>query len=308
MKLIPILLFISISSLFAQKAEIIEWKSENTAPAFKAPKNKNLAFTSFQMMLKTVSSERLLMKGVSLSHSIFQLEKEQAETLASELNDYYKIISKDEGFNKIPSMLSYNFSTEKPKLGQALLVQPETPTPDSPVIVFLHGYAGNFIYYSHILSRTFPDAIIISPSYGVSCANVPQDYIDEAITSTEALLNFKLNKPHLIGLSAGAKGGFKLYSNDASQYRSFYSLAGAPDNSSIRQSNKNHIFYLLAGKNESFVKSGYFEKQARKLHKQSPQIKAFLIPKADHFFLLTHLEETQKTLRTWAARDNWYSK
>ena len=86
-----------------------------------------------------------------------------------------------------------------------------TPSPGEPVVLFLHGYGGNFQFYTWVLKEEFPDAVILTPSWGMSWHRGSATYLKEMIADAEKQVGVSLDRPWLMGISAGGRGGFALY-------------------------------------------------------------------------------------------------
>src|SRR6185369_3210199 len=127
----------------------------------------------------------------------------QLQTLMAE---EYAGISKDSVFNQVPSAIPYCFAAEKQKEGLATVYRPKELPAASRCIVFLHGYGGSLLWSLHVLVEAFPNHLIICPAYGISAGEVPARYVEEALAAVEHQLGLKIQKPVLMGLSAGGFG------------------------------------------------------------------------------------------------------
>jgi pimeloyl-ACP methyl ester carboxylesterase len=186
-------------------------------------------------------------------------------------------------------------------MDRANLYLPDHSAPTSPVIVFLHGYGGSFLWYQHWLSEAFPDAIIICPAYGVSPAMISQEYVSEAITAASAKIGFGIKKPTLIGLSAGGFGACRAYTASPSFYSRLICLASYPPEESIARFAKDAAVDFVAGAEEPFAKSGQLAKSAAVIRQRGAASRVHLVPGGDHFFMLSQREASMRVLRTVCA-------
>jgi pimeloyl-ACP methyl ester carboxylesterase len=88
-------------------------------------------------------------------------KEEQLKNLTEHVNTAYKKIESDPEFIGINSALPYCFAVKKHKEGHCFIYFPEKITANTKSIVFLHGYGGNFLFYTWVLKETFPNFIIM---------------------------------------------------------------------------------------------------------------------------------------------------
>jgi pimeloyl-ACP methyl ester carboxylesterase len=240
-----------------------------------------------------------VMKLTFLGGSMLGLPTDKAAVLHNQLSSRYVQIAEDKTFASAPSALGYCFSATKPASGFGTVYVPETPTADSKVILFLHGYGGSFIYYLHYLAGEFPDHIIICPAFGVSCGNVSSEYLQECLDAVSQEIKVPLAMPTLIGLSAGGFGGFREYTRRPNSYLGYICLAAYPPPDIIADSPTEGRIRLIAGGTEGFVRSGVLRRSEQMLMRRTPDYASHQIPHHDHFFLLTAEDETKKHLQNW---------
>jgi len=191
-------------------------------------------------------------------------------------------------YAKASSLLSYCFSDRRPTKGMANLYLPDHPSPASPVMVFLHGYGGSFLWYQHWLSEAFPNAIILCPAYGMSPARMPHEYLKEAIAAASARVGFDIKRPMLIGLSAGGFGACRAYTSSPAFYSQLICLASYPPEDTVTRFPKQGIVDFVAGAEEPFAKSGELDRAARAIRRQGTASRAHIVPDGNHFFILSH--------------------
>jgi pimeloyl-ACP methyl ester carboxylesterase len=167
----------------------------------------------------------------------------------------------------------------------------------SPAIVFLHGYGGSFIWYLHWLAEAFPDHIIIAPAYGISPVSPSFTYLAESVAAASKRLGFELSKPTLIGLSAGVFGVCRAFVKNPDRYARLICLAGFPPEDVLQQFGRTQQVHFIAGASEPFVTFGKFRTTVQTVRTTCPAATMTLIPDADHFFMLSHQEETTKALK-----------
>lgn len=231
--------------------------------------------------------------------SILGLSEREAETLRPLTEERYRLIANSKIYANAISALPYCYAANQSTQGLANVYVPEQADATTPVIVFLHGYGGSFLWYQHLLSEFFPDHIIICPAYGISSAAIPADYVRNAIRATSDRLGFAIKSPALMGLSAGGVGACRVYAREPKCFSQLICLAAYPPDDTIARFPRIGSIRFLAGGEEFFVRSSDLQRRIQKIKRSSPRAELALIPDADHYFLLTHKAETLAILQRW---------
>lgn len=286
--IILVLAFVSASDfVHAQKVVAVEWatKFASSPPKLNAEQQKLMPIIQFGVA--TLPEAKLIsMSGAGAS--FLGIPGNQASWLQEQLISYYKELENDPVFKGSPSSLSYCLSDRKPTRGHATVYLPENFSEESPCILFLHGFGGSFQFYLHFLKTCFPEYLIVCPAYGISMSRISSIYLDESLQAVAEKVGISIDKPTLIGLSAGGVGGFREFANHPQKYRRFVCLAAFPS------SKVEGEVAVIAGGEEYFVKDGTLERNS-KMFLSDGGIN--IIPEADHFFLLSHPDQTRKILR-----------
>lgn len=274
---------------FAHTEEVwqVRWPSQNTAPPAKVEGDAARFLPSFRLALNSLPEGAVVSLALS-QPAMLGITPAHAKTLQPLVADPYRRIVASETWRNVPSMLSYCFSAAKPDHGLATVRIPEGVGPQSPVILFLYGYGGSFLWYQHHLARHFPKHIIICPAWGISPASIPPAYLQECLVAVQTRTGHALAKPWLLGLSAGGFGACRVANAAADAFAGMICIAAYPLSSPVVRSNP----HFIAGSEETFVKSGYFGRT-------TAASKHHLIQGGDHFFLLTHPDETMAKLTEW---------
>ena len=274
----------------------ISWTSSHACEPAKLATGGDKWLPAFRASLRVLPVSAMVKIALSQPAQL-GLSEVQAKELLPLVAERYRLIDASPIYSKASSLLAYSFSDRKPDKGMANLYLPDRPTPTSPVIVFLHGYGGSFLWYQHWLSEVFPDAIILCPAYGVSPAKIPQPYLAEAISTASAKLGFEIKRPTLIGLSAGGFGACRAYTDSPSSYSRLICLASYPPEETIARFPKQSTVDFVVGAEEPFAKSGQLAKAAAAIRQRGPASKVHLIPGGNHFFTLSQREASSATLR-----------
>lgn len=276
----------------------LHWKTSHASPPAQLSEQQKNLLPLIRLGIATLP-EATVMQMTYLGGTALGLPPEDAQTLQSLLSARYETIANDPLFADATSALPYCYSVKKPEQGFASVYVPESANSESNVILFLHGYGGSFLFYQHYLAETFPDYIIICPAYGISCGNIPSEYLQESLDATSKELEFPIKTPVLIGLSAGGFGGFREYTERPTAYVGYICLAAYPPKDTLASIPRDGHIRLLAGGDEVFVKDNTLARAELAIKRRVADYSSQLIPGHDHFFLLTAEEKTKKIICGW---------
>jgi len=274
----------------------LSWDTEEAAPVQVVGGDAQKLLPAFRLGISTLPESAIVKLALS-QPALLGLTRAQAATLAPLVAKRYELIAKSPDYSKAPSLLPYCYSDTRPTKGAALMHVPANATAKTPAIVFLHGYGGSFIWYLHWLAEAFPDHIIIAPAYGISPVSPSFTYLAESVEAASKRLGFALSKPTLIGLSAGVYGACRAFVKNPDRYARLVCLAGFPPEEVLQKFGRTQQVHFISGAREPFVTSGKLRTTVQTVRATCPSATMTLIPDADHFFMLSHPEETKKALK-----------
>jgi predicted esterase len=290
------LIFWSATLLQGREVVQITWPTLLASPPPVLEKAAADWLPMFRVALATLPEATTV--GLVLSQpSLLGLPVEAAARLTPLVAKRYEMIAADNAYAKAASALPYCFSVERPTAGQASLYMPDQVSSTTPFIVFLHGYGGSFLWYQHYLSEVFPEAVILAPAYGIDTQKIPAEYVIESIKAAEKHLGKVLSLPRLIGLSAGGFGACRVFASRPRAFASLEVLAAYPPTDVLSRLPQHQSIRFIAGGNEMPVYGSAWETAKRELAARHVKVTFTLVPKADHFFMLTHPEPTVKWLK-----------
>ena len=146
----------------------------------------------------------------------------------------YDQIAADAVLKNVPSALPYCLSDQRPTQGHYFACYPPKIADDTPVIVFLHGFGGNFLFYAYLLKEAFPDTVILLPSWGGSWRDGTLQYLDDMAADVKRRKSLDVQRPCLMAISAGGPAGFRLYNERPDRFSGYVALASAPSRRSCR--------------------------------------------------------------------------
>lgn len=278
----------------AAAAEVIQltWPTQNASPPATVNGQAAQLMPAFRVALQNLPEGMIVSLALS-QPAILGLSADEAETLQPLVAERYKTMAADVVYRAAPSALSYCFNSKKVGHGLASVHVPDGYGSQTPVMVFLHGYGGSFLWYQHFLAEHFPKHLIICPAYGITPSIMPAAYVTECLAAVEKKLGKPLAaKPWLLGLSAGGFGTCRVFADLPGRFAGLICIAAYP----LSRQDGTANTHFIAGGDEVFVKSGQFQRLVGKA-------KSYLIPGAGHFFLLTHENESVAKLREWLSPD-----
>lgn len=231
--------------------------------------------------------------------STFGFSSGDADVLGELVNRRYAKIAADPAFKNVESTLPYCLAETRPRQGVALVYRPRGSNAQTPVLLFVHGEGGSFLWYAQQLAEWFPDHIVVCPSYGVWTAEIPAAYLEDSLRAAAGRLNHGMAKPALVGLAAGGFGVARVYAANPAAYRHVVVMAAYAPDDAFRVWPKTARAAFLVGEREDYVRDGGFGKYAKSLAARSAQFQSKVVPGADAMFMLTHAAETRAALRGW---------
>lgn len=276
----------------------VTWKTTHAAapPQFTKPTADLLP--AFRLGL-TVMPEAAVVALALSQPTVLGLTPAQAAEMRAPVAARYELIAKSPVYSKVTSVLPYSFAEKKPQEGLALVHVPAGMNEQTPVMVFLHGYGGSFLWYQHLLSEHFPKHVIICPAHGINTSTIAPAYVQECVEAASVKLGRPILKPMLLGLSAGGIGACDVYTRNAARFAGLICVAASPPLDTLPLFSPSSRLAFIAGGNEFFVKSGDYRQRLLRVREKAPQTQAFVVPEADHFFLLTHTAVTMEKLTAW---------
>lgn len=300
MRIFQILAFVLIwaSDSYTAEVKAISWETKHAAPVvvLDGENEKLLPLVRFGV---TALPEQTVMRLTFVGGYALGLPKDKAKSLQELFSRYYQRIGEDPIFSQMPSALEYCYAKEKNSKGFATIYVPDEVKKNSRVICFLHGSGGSFSLYLYYLAEMFPEHIIICPAYGSGCAHISSEYLAGCVQAASDELGHKLERPILVGLSAGGFGGFREYVRRPQRYLGYICIAAYPPRDVFAKLPVGGRIRVICGGDERFVRNGVLEKSERRVRGRVKDYESHIIPNQDHFFLLSAQEETRRLLKGW---------
>jgi len=281
--------------------ESVRFETLVTPPVYVVPKSLKKNDPLFRVGLKSLPEGLMVLGALTVGSGELGLSRKQAESLTPLMTDAYAKIAADPAFRNVSSALPYCFSTEKHDTGHYFLYRPAKIPRDPTCIVFLHGYGGNFQFYTWVLKEEFPDAIILAPSWGAGWASGSAKYVEDMLTDAERRLDVQLGKPWLMAISAGGRGGFLIYNETPADFSGYVCLASLPGTTVVRRLRRRLNILMINGTADAKLPITIARKQAALAKQAVPTLAAEEI-EGDHFFILSKRDETFGMIRAFMKR------
>jgi hypothetical protein len=150
------------------QVQSVVFKTTAPPPAFVVPKELKSYEALFRAGLSSLPESMLVNGALALGGQTLGLTPQESTNLNSLLTTTYSRIAADTALRKLPSALPYCLAARRNTNGHYFVYVPEQAGEQSPVIVFLHGFGGNFQFYLWALRESLPEAIIVCPSWNES--------------------------------------------------------------------------------------------------------------------------------------------
>ncbi len=290
----------ALSGLGAQEVLRVTWPTRHAAPAASASPEVAPYLPLLRASLDRMPESAVVKLALSRA-GLLGVASGESERLGELVGRRYALIAADPVFKSVPSTLPYCFAESRQRQGLALVYRPRVLHERTPVLLFVHGYGGSFLWHLHQLAEWFPDHVIVCPSYGVDPSDISAAYLAECIRETTTTLGRALGRPALVGFTAGGFGVVRVYATDPAPYRQLVVLAAYPPDESFRAWPRSAHAGWIVGAREDYVADGGFATYAKSLAARSARFDSKVVVGAGAFFPLTHPEETRKTLRSWLS-------
>ncbi len=278
----------TVSSLF--------FRTSISPPVYPIPPNLKPNEPLFRMGLQSLPEGALVTGALLLGGEQLGLTANESTNLNALLTTTYSQIDTDPAFAKVASALPFCFASQRQTNGHYFLYRPNALPKAPECIVFLHGYGGNFQFYTWVLKEAFPQAVILAPSWGVSWNRGSPAYLKDMLADAEGRLGIPLKRPWLMAISAGGRGGFLLYNQQPDLFQGYVCLASVPEYPTALR--KDLRVLMINGTRDPMVPIEIARRQAG-LAKRNVTSLSYKEIESDHFFILSRRAETFKEIRNF---------
>jgi pimeloyl-ACP methyl ester carboxylesterase len=177
--------------------------------------------------------------------------------------------------------------------------------PNSPIVVFLHGYGGNFLFYLWTLKRLLPTCTIVHPSCGIDwrkrSVTENTQFIADLMEDLQRRIGTNLTNVWLAGISNGGSAAFDIAAQCPERFRGLVSIASSPDGETIQSLGlpRGYPVLMINGMKDDRFPIEYCSANASLLLQAGVDLRFVIIEQGSHFFLLSSPEKMESALRSF---------
>ncbi len=220
----------------ATKAFALTVATDQKLPVY-APRGELEAFgaNAVVTLLPTLGEGMVVQRVLDVAPELMGVDAREGAQVKEALARRYAELADDPRWADVDSPMVQAFASTAPTM---LVSPPHAPGADAataPVVLFLHGYGGNGLLFSWLLSEAMPEAWIVAPSHGLTWSRPNLRYLDDALSTFEAHRGGGPFRYHLVGLSDGAVGAFEVLAARAARVETATIIAGTPREATIKR-------------------------------------------------------------------------
>jgi len=184
----------------------------------------------------------------------------------------------------------------KPKGGHYFLHKPSNADESTPLLLLLHGFGGNLLYFPWVVHNAVPEAILLAPSWQINWSegtfNDRRDYLEMALAHASDQLEFRPRTIWLLPLSQGGPTAFQLLAESPGKYSGLMGIStlGQPSNICVP-------VRLLHGDEDEFIPLQGAAETAIGVQSAGGDAAITIVRGASHWLLLSHPQEVKEFLR-----------
>lgn len=199
------------------------------------------------------------------------------------------------------SAVPFCMSTE-PEGGHYFLHVPDGADSSTPVLLLLHGYGGNLLYFPWAIWKEAPEAILIAPSWQINWSEGRFEdrrrYVEAALAHAEEIIGISLKAPWLVPLSQGGPMAFNLASTKPRRFSGLLGISTfAECAQDIAHIDPEFPVRLLHGDHDLRVDCGEACDAVIAIQRSGGDAKITAIEGANHWLLLSNRKKMGDFLR-----------
>jgi predicted esterase len=197
----------------------------------------------------------------------------------------------------VPFCLSTN-----PEGGHYFLHVPRGADASTPVLLLLHGFGGNLLYFPWAIWKEFPDCILIAPSWQINWSEGTfanrRRYVKTALAHVEEHIGVRLQAPWIVPLSQGGPMAFNLAAALPEEFSGLLGISTFADSLRlIEKLEPDFPVRLLHGDHDARVPYGRALDTVSIIQQSGGDAKITVIKGANHFLLLSHRKKVGDFLK-----------
>ncbi len=190
----------------------------------------------------------------------------------------------------------------KPEGGHYFLHVPRGADASTPVLLLLHGYGGNLLYFPWAIWKELSDCILIAPSWQINWSAGTfanrRRYADAALAHAEKKIGARLQSPWIVPLSQGGPMAFNLAATSPEKFSGLLGLSTTADNlRDMKKLEPDFRVRLLHGDQDTRIPCAQACGTVIAIQQSGGDAKITAIKGACHFLLLSHRKKMGDFLR-----------
>jgi pimeloyl-ACP methyl ester carboxylesterase len=242
------------------------------------------------------------------------LTHEQARRVTPFTLALYREMEQDPNFHRLGSVLGWGYAD---LLGLPfdvghyyLYIPQQRPAGPLPVLVFLHGSAGNFKTYTWVWSRLAEreGLVIIAPSFGFGNWRYAEsvDVVSRALADAATQVELDPNRVYLAGLSNGGLGVSYLALAQPERFRGLIFLSPVMrdkiiDDSAFLEKWRGRPVLVITGEEDERIPLLYVQQRVDILRAGGVDVTEQVYPGEDHFLVFSQPEAIRADVSRWLA-------
>ena len=224
----------------------------------------------------------------------------------------YREMEEDPDFHRLGSAQGWAYAEllQQPfEVGHYYLYLPQQrPDGPLPVLIFLHGSAGNFKTYTWVLSKLAEQQglVVIAPSYGFGNWRYPDtvEVVSRALADAATQVAIDPQRIYLAGLSNGGLGVSYLAAAEPDQFRGLIFLSPVMetrlvDYPAFLERWRGRPVLVLTGAADERIPLRYVEQRIKVLREGGVAVTEHIYPGEDHFLVFSQPEAIREDLLQW---------
>jgi pimeloyl-ACP methyl ester carboxylesterase len=224
----------------------------------------------------------------------------------------YREMEEDPNFHQLGSAQGWAYTEllQQPfEVGHYYLYLPQQrPEGSLPVLIFLHGSAGNFKTYTWVWSKLAEQQglVVIAPSYGFGNWRYPDtiEVVSRALADAATQVEIDPERIYLAGLSNGGLGVSYLAAAQPDQFRGLIFLSPVMetrlvDDPAFLERWRGRPVLVMTGAADERIPLRYVEQQIRVLREGGVAVTEHIYPGEDHFLVFSQPEAIREDVLQW---------
>ena len=294
----------------------ILWRTPTGSPNINSPVSHQFSqpttFPRFVLPNVVPEVEQLNLGFTVMSYLDPILDTTQATYLSELTFTIYSEMENDPNFHALGSVMGWAYAEilGKPfNVGHYYRYIPQNHgNKPLPVLIFLHGSAGNFKGYFWLLSKLAEEQgmIIIAPSFGFGNWQPPDgtEAVLAALFRTAAQTPIDQKRIYLAGISNGGLGVSRAAATSPNQFCGLIFLSpvmdqGIVDGQAFQRAWQERPILVITGEDDRRVPLGFVEERIMHLKNGHVDVTPIYYPNEDHFLFFSQPEPVLNNISTW---------